>query len=357
MQNIFSFFQLPYILSFPNIRGSCYLIAALTSLLHLYPFVNRLHLIHEEITKRANSGNLGATDAVDGRYLWTKLLYQIYNKYYKVSVKGRLSLENVNSRAERLAQAPLIFTPYTSNRDDLVLDDLLISNLCVKMRDFCDSDYGNPGGLVDKAYFCDSCNKKVENETYRIPVLALPIDVSFQKALANLQATIKALQLHCRAIVHGIQCNGYVRDATNTTLIRVPEVLAFNVDHRQRDRFDIPEVINLRHHGYPIYYTRTVNTNSITCYRSKKGLDYGDQYHKYEEGDIVTGYHTFLTFRTSTGLYDVNNCKIYEPHKDLRDKVTEDSLHVYRRLKYNALASSIHPTTSIIYPIRKNQRK
>uniref|UniRef100_T1KH33 Uncharacterized protein n=1 Tax=Tetranychus urticae TaxID=32264 RepID=T1KH33_TETUR len=340
----------------PPTSSSHYLIAALTSLLHLYPSFNRLHLIHKDITKRANSGDLGATEAVDGRYLWTKLLYQIHNKYHKVSVKGRLRLENVNSRAERLAQAPWIFTPYTSNQDDLVLHDLLIANLCVKMRDFCDSDYGNPGGLVDKAYLCDSFNKKVESASYRNPVLALPIYVSYQEALHNLQATIKAQQLHCRAVVHSIQCNGYVRDAINTTLNHVSEVLAFNVDHRQRDRFDIPDVINLRHHGYPIYYTRFVDTNSITCYKSEKGIDYGDQYHNNEEGDIVTGYYTFLTFRTSTGLYDVNNCQIYKPHEDLQDKVTEDSLHVYRRLKYNALKSSIPPTTSVIYPIRKNQR-
>lgn len=117
-------------------------------------FIHRLYRIHAEIRQQTNSGDRTTPEdeAVDGKFHWTKLLYKIYNKYHKVSVKGRLSLENVSARAERLKKAPLVFTPYSNNQDDLVLDDLLISKLCVSMRDFCDSDYGIPDGLVDKAY-------------------------------------------------------------------------------------------------------------------------------------------------------------------------------------------------------------
>lgn len=372
------FLQPPYVLGFPNIRGSCYLIAALTSVLHLYPFIYRLYRVHAEIRQKTNAGHGDTTkdEAVDGKFHWTKLLYKIYNKYYKVSVKGRLSLENVRARAERLQIAPIVFTPYSDAQDDIVLDDLLISKLCVSMRDFCDSDYGIPGGLVDKAYrqiitkltsehsgwindfylqltcstVCDSCNRTVADAKYRIAVLALPIDCSFQKALFSLESTIKAQQLHCRALIHGVQCNGFVRDASNVTLKQVPEVICFNVDYRQVDRFEIPDNLVLPCQNYRFLYSRIVNSNSITCYRSRDGIDYGDMYHKYEEGDIVVGHHTFLTFKTPSGLYDVNNGKIYTCHKDLKDNVTEDSLHIYQRTKYDGLNSSINPSSLINLP-------
>uniref|UniRef100_T1KDX2 Uncharacterized protein n=1 Tax=Tetranychus urticae TaxID=32264 RepID=T1KDX2_TETUR len=178
------------------------------------PFIHRLYRIHAEIRQKTNSCD--RTTPED----------EIYNKYHKVSVKGRLSLEDVSARAERLKKAPLVFTPYSNNQGDLVLDDLLISKLCVSMRDFCDSDNGIPDGLhpgwINDFYFqltcstvCDSCNGTVVDAKYRIAVLALPIDCSLQKALFNLESTIKAQQLHCRTLIHGVQCNGFVRDASN----------------------------------------------------------------------------------------------------------------------------------------------
>uniref|UniRef100_T1L3Z8 Uncharacterized protein n=1 Tax=Tetranychus urticae TaxID=32264 RepID=T1L3Z8_TETUR len=370
------FLMPPYLIGFPNIRGHCYLIAAVLPLLHSYPFIWRLT---ESFGRASRESNLGIIESAPPRrgktestYYWTRIIYQLYLQYYKVSSTARLLQVNGPILAKRMELAPIVFPQYDANYQlDLDLDRALVNGVCASLRDFCTNFYATPGGFEEEAYSdilyklasedndwikeffikfsgrysCGRCtNLPVESE-FILPVIRLPKDMTFQEGLENLELLFSQQKLHCNNKIGDYICNGVIRRLEDVKTINFPKILSFVVAPDQAERYSIPDDLTLSNSDHTEEYVRFANSNCFSCWKVKINNvwnSYGDLYHVPVDGDVLTGYHTYTTMETTEGFYESNNGVLYTPDSRLLLNVTAGSLHCYQQAAYKKFVPKIN---------------
>uniref|UniRef100_T1K206 4Fe-4S ferredoxin-type domain-containing protein n=1 Tax=Tetranychus urticae TaxID=32264 RepID=T1K206_TETUR len=362
----FARFILPsHIIGFPNIRGHCFLISAILPLFHSFPFVHNLIEVFGKLSLRRNHGEQitppDQRDEIEVPYYWTNLLFNLYLKYHKVSISGVLNLENANRLAMRLMKAPVVFLPYIGDKGVVELDRLLISGLCSSLRDYCNNFYNEPGGFEKTAfsdimfklssedviwqeefflqfkctYYCRRCTSVCPDQRFRVPVINLCPFYEVQELLDVVEALLSCQEIICTKELNGFQCGGAIRKVTTGFITNKPKVICLSAPEGLNfENIKIPEEIYLTVDGEKIYYERLASSNCFNCWKSKNDKDYGAFYHEYEEGDKLTGGHTYVTMKTTKGFYEINNGMLFTLDTRLFQRITAGSIHFFQRKEY-----------------------
>ncbi|XP_025017048.1 uncharacterized protein LOC112539074 [Tetranychus urticae] len=363
-KNVSSFMMPPYLIGFPNIRGHCFLIAAVLPIFYSYPIMSKLFKINCQDVLEVNLG-LGVKrpskrPRIETPRMWSQSLYRCFKDFHKISRKGFYEMINSGYIEKKVIPEskddPELPDAPVNPRDDIVLDTLLIRGICNMLGNYCDKDYLKPGGDECQAYgfimsklcssnpelygdlffrfkttsACGNCCNGPYSYEFALPYISVPVNIQFQNILKNPVLLANAQKL---SHVHydPLYCPGKLRDIDTCKFLEHPEVLCMRYEFgKSTEEINVPNNLWLTVNNVSEKYKRLCSSVVIKCYRNEEGEDYPSFYRKPNPTDVFTSWHTYLHVKTIRGWYEVNNGIIYPVDTRLFKKATPGSLHFYQ---------------------------
>ncbi|XP_025018520.1 uncharacterized protein LOC107371371 [Tetranychus urticae] len=376
----------PYLIGFPNIRGHCFLIAAVLPVFYSFPIMQRLFRINCQSVLEVNLG-LGLKrpskrPRIETPRMWIQSLLKCYHDFHKVSSKGYYDMVNLGYLQKRIfpesRSNPELPDRPVNPRYDIMLDVALIKGICNMLGNYCDTDYLKPGGDECQAYgfimtklcatnpelygeimfrfkanfVCGNCCGGPYTHEFALPYISVPVNKNFQ-SLFNEPIALATAQRLSRTHGEPYHCPGRLRDIDFCEFLEHPEVLCVRYEFGKSDEeINVPDKLTLVVKGETKKYKRLCSSVVIKCYENIEGEPYPPFFRKPSCTDKFTTWHTYLQINTIHGWYEVNNGEIYPVDTRLFKKATPGSMHFYQLKEYDCFLPDLVLRFVDFYPER-----
>uniref|UniRef100_T1KT80 USP domain-containing protein n=1 Tax=Tetranychus urticae TaxID=32264 RepID=T1KT80_TETUR len=386
LKSVPSFVMPPYLIGFPNIRGHCFLIAAVLPIFYSFPIMSRLFRLNCDTVLEVNLG-LGRRrpskrPRIETPRMWVQSLYKCYKDFHKISIDGYYEMLNLGYIQKKVLPEcrndPDLPDHPVNPRKDILMDVVLIRGVCNMLGNYCDNDYLKPGGDECQAYgfimsklcysnpelfgefmfrfkttsACGNCCGGPFSFEFAVPYINVPLATNFQALLRN-PVLLGNSQKLSHAHYEPLYCPGKLRDIDFCEYLEHPDILCLRYEFGTVDEeINVPNTLWLTVKEESKKYKRLCSSVVIKCYTNEQGEAYPPFYRKPIAGDRFDIWHTYLQIRTQHGWYEVNNGEIFPVDTRLFKVATPGSLHFYQSAENSSFLPDLVREFVNYYPDR-----